>query len=609
MRHRRLELERRYARPPADIWAVVADTERGNELTQGLAPYTIEDTARPDGSVTRHGRGRLGPFRVEWEEGFGEWVENSSFTQVRRYTKGPFRSIGMTVRLAEDGGGTRVTFILEAFWESLLGDLVVRLGVLDRALDRLIATNDRRIAALDEPSLKPAPKPLRLEEARQERLRAALAEIERGPFGHGLASRLATYLTTATRADLRSIRPLALAREWGEPETALIELCVAAQAAGLLAMRWSILCPRCRFGKAQVASLYEMPKGVHCPSCNIDYERDFVANVELVFQPAGWLRELPEGDFCMMSPAATPHVRVQREVAAGATLTLPLEIEPGAYRLRTVEPGGERNVDHAGGAFPAVVARGDTVEAGPLAEPGQIRLANESDRPLSLVIESRDWRKDALTGPRVIAMPVFRELCPAQVLRPGDDVVIGQVTIMFSDLKGSTALYESIGDSAAYSLIRDHFAYFAGHVREHRGILVKTIGDAVMAAFDEPVNAVRAALAIQRDVRNFNMRHGTNAITIKLGLHRGECIAVTTAGLLDYFGAAVNLAARLQGQSHGHDIVVSAALLADPAVAAVLAAGEPREETATLHGLDRPVTYYRLATAPGSPERSREERS
>lgn len=600
MRQRRVTLERRYARPPAEIWPIVADTERGNELTEGLDAYSIEDTARPDGSVRRRGRGRLGPFEVEWEEGFGEWVEQHSFTQVRRYTKGPFRTVSLHVRLAAEGTGTHVAYTFEAAWDSLLGNVVDRVGALARVAANVVRTNDLRIAALDDPALTPVV-PYRPRPESEARLQGALAEIESGPFGHGLTQRLATWLTTAARADLKRIRPLALAREWGAGETAVVELCVAAQAAGLLEMRWAILCPRCRVGKSVVTNLYEMPRGVHCESCNIDYERDFAANVELVFQPAGWLRDLPDADYCMMSPAATPHVLVQHEVVAGAALALPLAIEPGAYRLRTVEAGGECDVDHPGGAFPEVVAEGGTVMAGPLAEPGTIRLRNASDRPLSLVIEERRWPRDALTGDRVIAMPVFRELCPTQVLRPGDDVVIGQVTIMFSDLQGSTALYESIGDSAAYSLIRDHFAFFATHVREHDGILVKTIGDAVMAAFAEPANAARAALAIQAHVADFNAAHAANAITIKLGLHRGECIAVTTAGTLDYFGAAVNLAARLQGQSRGHDIVVSAAMHDDPAVAAVLAGLEQQQETTRLHGLDRPVTFYRLGLAGNQP--------
>ena len=60
-------------------------------------------------------------------------------------------------------------------------------------------------------------------------------------------------------------------------------------------------------------------------------------------------------------------------------------------------------------------------------------------------------------------LQAFRDLFSAEVLRPGDEVAIGRVTLLFSDLKGSTALYDAIGDAAAYRLVREHFAYLAGH--------------------------------------------------------------------------------------------------------------------------------------------------
>ena len=194
-------------------------------------------------------------------------------------------------------------------------------------------------------------------------------------------------------------------------------------------------------------------------------------------------------------------------------------------------------------------------------------------------------------------MPAFRELCPEQVLRPGDDVLIGQVVIMFSDLKGSTALYREIGDGTAYGLVRDHFAFIAERVRIHNGILVKTIGDAVMAAFVEPVDGVRAALSVQRDVAQFNAGHGPNAISLKFGLHLGECIAVNTNGVLDYFGTTVNVAARLQDKSQGGEIVLSAEVMADPQVSGLLTNIEPLEDAAILSGIIEPVSFYRLASS------------
>jgi class 3 adenylate cyclase len=123
---------------------------------------------------------------------------------------------------------------------------------------------------------------------------------------------------------------------------------------------------------------------------------------------------------------------------------------------------------------------------------------------------------------------------------------------------------------------------------------VKTIGDAVMAAFADPADAVRAALAIQQRVADFNAGNGGEAIVIKLGLHKGPCIAVTLNERLDYFGSTVNLAARLQTQSRGGDIVLSQVLAEDPSVATVLQGRALRDEAAAIKGFERPVPFRRV---------------
>jgi class 3 adenylate cyclase len=146
-------------------------------------------------------------------------------------------------------------------------------------------------------------------------------------------------------------------------------------------------------------------------------------------------------------------------------------------------------------------------------------------------------------------------------------------------------------------VVREHFAFLAGIVRDHDGAIVKTIGDAVMAAFADPTSAMRAALAIQRKVESFNATHGEGAIVIKLGLHKGPCIAVTLNDRLDYFGSAVNLAARLQGQSLGGDIVISASLAEDAGVKAALGPLAASEEAAEIRGFDRPAQFRRLKPA------------
>jgi class 3 adenylate cyclase len=248
------------------------------------------------------------------------------------------------------------------------------------------------------------------------------------------------------------------------------------------------------------------------------------------------------------------------------------------------------------------------VRSGGAATPGFIRLSNHTLRPLTFIIEDRAWVQDALTADRITTMQAFRDLFASEALRPGDDVGVAKIALMFTDLKSSTAFYEKVGDAHAYHLVRDHFAFLAAIIRENDGAIVKTIGDAVMAAFADPAKAVRASIAIQRQVARFNAEHGGDSIVIKLGLHAGPCIAVTLNERLDYFGSTVNLASRLQGESAGGDIVLSAETAADPAVAEALQGLDLTREAVDIRGFDRPIAFHRLrmesAQAEAAPARA-----
>ncbi len=115
-----------------------------------------------------------------------------------------------------------------------------------------------------------------------------------------------------------------------------------------------------------------------------------------------------------------------------------------------------------------------------------------------------------------------------------------------------------------------------------------------MAAFIRPSDALTAALEIQREVEAFNAGRPETPIRVKLGLHEGPCIAVTLNDRLDYFGSTVNLAARLQGESLGGDIVLSRSMAEDPAIAELIRDLSPCEEQAALKGFDTPVGFLRL---------------
>jgi class 3 adenylate cyclase len=585
----------RFDTPPETVWPILADTARFNEAA-GLPNHAIEETPRPDGSVEYVARARKWPFNLVWEEKPVNWVWGRWFEHCRTFRTGPIASLCARLELFPDGAGSRVDYTIEATPADVLGRLILRTGFFaaaGRTFGALAAAARDHAKGLRETPFdyrSPAMSP-----AKQARLAQAVARIEETPYGHGLAGRIADRIRRAQEVDLIHMRPLALAREWGVAERDAVDVCLRATRDGLLDLRWDLLCPRCRIAKASVDSLDALPTGAHCDTCNIDYGRDFARNVELSFRPAPAFREIATGEYCLFGPMSTPHIKVHVTVPPGGRRSVEAELAPGPYRLRTLEPGPAADIDHGGGAFPEIVVAADRVAAGPPCEAGRIVLRNEDSRPRTFVVEDRAWARDAFTADRVATLQAFRDLFSDQVLRPGDEVAIARVALLFTDLSGSTAMYEAVGDAAAYHLVRDHFAFLGGIVRDHDGALVKTIGDAVMAAFREPADALDAALVIQRRVAEFNARSKGAPIAIKVGLHEGPCIAVTLNGRLDYFGTTVNMAARLQGESRGGDIVLSAAMAEDVSVAGRLASFEARRESAPLKGFDAPVPFLRLA--------------
>ncbi len=582
--------------PPETIWPVLADTARFNEAA-GLPNHEIEETPRPDGSVEYVARARKGPFPLEWEEQPVNWVWERWFEHCRTFRRGPLASLCATFTIEPDGAGSRGTYTIEAAPANALGWLLLRTGFFiaaGRNFGRLAASardfaKGTRDTAFDFT-------PPAMSAARRSRLAQIVARIEDTPHGHGLAGRIADLIGNAQEVDLLRIRPRVLARRWAVAEGDAIDLCLQATRDGLLDLSWDILCPRCRVAKASVEALDALPTGAHCDSCNIDYDRDFSRNVELSFRPAPAFRPLAGGEYCLFGPMSTPHIKVHVTVAAGESRTVEAVLPAGPYRLRTLEPGPAADYDHDGGAFPDVVVDGAGVAAGPPGDGGGIVLRNRDDRPRTFVIEDRAWAADAFTADRVVTLQTFRDLFSDQVLRPGDEVAAARVALMFTDLSDSTAMYMAIGDADAYHLVRDHFAFLAAIVRAHDGAVVKTIGDAVMAAFHEPADALAAALDIQRQVADFNRRGGATPVAIKVGLHDGPCIVVTLNGRLDYFGTTVNMAARLQGQSRGGDIVLSMDMAGDAGVAERLAALDPVTESAPLKGFDDPVPFLRIGS-------------
>jgi class 3 adenylate cyclase len=581
--------------PAEKLWSVVADTARWGEAV-GLPKYQVREDLQEDGSVKVTGLIVVAGFTISWEEPPVDWIAGRWYEQRRINYRGPVPISAMTTTARLTDHGERSSLALELAFETtnFLGTFLARRLVrgYEKVIRQVLENADRLIRA-ERPELFVSnyqPTPTEIE--RGERFAAEIAET---PYEHGLAARLVEDIRSTQEIDLWVMRPLAYARRWGVTAQQVIELFLQSVRSGLLESRWDILCPRCRVSKSTVANLSDLPEGVHCESCNIDFTSDFTRNVELNFSPSPAVREVEPGFFCRSGPNVTPHIKGQWTVAAHTRRELPLALDPGRYRLRTLEAGGEVEFDWSGGAFPGIQLADNHVGLADESPDGEIRLVNDGGLTRTVVVEEIDWTRDALTAEQVTTLQAFRDLFSDQVLRPGDEVGIRNIVFMFTDLVGSTGLYQELGDAGAYRVVREHFATLGSIVREHRGSIVKTVGDGVHAAFLHPEDALTAGIAIQRCMPDFNRDLGLHEVSIRIGLHGGSSIAVTLNDRLDYYGETVNLAARLEGQGEAGDITLTRELADDPAVASILRDYDVREQTVSMKGMNAPVSIRQLS--------------
>ncbi|OLC35042.1 MAG: hypothetical protein AUH28_08265 [Acidobacteria bacterium 13_1_40CM_56_16] len=163
------------------------------------------------------------------------------------------------------------------------------------------------------------------------------------------------------------------------------------------------------------------------------------------------------------------------------------------------------------------------------------------------------------------------------------------MTILFSDIKGSTAYAEKKGDVEYMAMISRHHAILFPVIEREGGRIVKTIGDAILACFQEPVAAVKAAAGMQRGlVEDRKGRDETNQIHIRIGMHKG--LGLIKDG--DVFGDVVNAASRIQNQAEVEQILITDVLLDAAKSAGFECVKMGRAE---LKGKDEPIDLYAVA--------------
>jgi len=239
-------------------------------------------------------------------------------------------------------------------------------------------------------------------------------------------------------------------------------------------------------------------------------------------------------------------------------------------------------------------------------QPGPVRFAIENRteaRVLPAVFIAGDElhdvlarRRPFLTATRLLTNQTFRDLHRTDTVSIDQRLKITSLTFLFTDLRGSTELYERVGDLAAFDLVQEHFRVLNEIVASEAGAVVKTIGDAVMATFPTPDRALSAALRMREAMQRMNLASGRDDLVLKIGMHEGPCIAVSMNERQDYFGQTVNIASRVQALASAQEIFATDAVVGDVKSADLLKAQAlvPVSQNAVLRGMERELTLYAI---------------
>ena len=161
---------------------------------------------------------------------------------------------------------------------------------------------------------------------------------------------------------------------------------------------------------------------------------------------------------------------------------------------------------------------------------------------------------------KAVAEGLGQQVNPAQALTP--ETIIsslsagqteGTVTIMFTDVEGSTQMLSSKGFTLSHEIMKAYESIIEEKIIEHAGRRIKGLGDGVMVSFGSTRHAVECAIEIQRAIGEYSKQNPERKLKIRIGINTGE--VVEEAG--DIFGAAVNVAARVAGKARGGQILVS----------------------------------------------------
>ena len=554
---------------PAAAWALVGDTD---EVSRAVGHPRFLMEMVPDDFGFPEVRGTVvgpGPLSHRFVERDSRWVRGRWVVQDRHIDGIGMSRMRYEARLEPSGAGVVPSIVLTVDPRFAVGDLAVWLSE---------APKMRRWQAMLD--ALPRPGEAAAAGARRELpgpVRGALARWESAGGPAPVVAAVESWMQTARAASLRELRPWGFARAQRLPREGLVDALLGAVDAGALELYFAARCPRCLGTVEQADTLSDVADHATCGSCRIAFRPDLDEHIEVRFAAPVGLRPAAEARYCTLFPVERPEVLALLTLGPGVTEDIEVDIPPGTWFLGSGGdvPDQELLASDVGAASAVEWEAG--VAAAPLGvAPGVVRLRLHNPGPgrQRVQLAGRVAADEPLTAGHLVLTPGWRRRHGSRGLAADVRLGVRAVAILFTDLTGSAALYSEVGDAEAFRLVHAHFRLLESAVEAAGGVRVKSIGDALMAAFPSPLAALQAAVDIQRRfgpwVQGLGMARPPG---LRVGVHFGPALAVHTdqAGL-DYFGGTVNLASRCEGRAPRGGIATTPSVAGDPACAQWLAA-------------------------------------
>jgi len=450
-----------------------------------------------------------------------------------------------------------------------------------------------------------------------------------------VADAIARLIKNGADRELNRINALDFSGQTGLDEEKVISGFLHASRLGLFDLSWNVLCPGCGGVLGAHDTLKSLrPDDYHCGLCACGYEPSVDEQVEVAFTVSPKIRRIAAHDpntlplweyyrqifwssgidlnkenFASLTDEVTlESLELPPGEKAVISLQLPpqfiIVFEPVTHSAEFIDVQGEPTRERQQLAL--VYNRPHPPTGSMILRPGPLRLSLDNQagaRVLPSIFVAGDklhellgQRRPFLTAKRMLSNQTFRDVFKADNLNVDQRLKITSLTFLFTDLKGSTALYERVGDLAAFDLVRAHFRALLDIIASEKGAVVKTIGDAVMATFIRPEDALMAGLKMRAAMDELNKERGSSDLIVKIGIHEGPCLAVMLNERQDYFGQTVNIAARVQNLSTSQEIYITAPVIDSPGVATILEkeAIKPIQKHAALRGIADKMLVYEI---------------